>query len=98
MTKKQFALIFALWVIVISLIFCTPARSTEIGQVQADGLTCEDSIKDLAAATIRYDQLKMMFEGTKDQHARLVLRTEARALAILKQQITMWRVENCRDA
>jgi len=59
---------------------------------------CDDSIKDLAAAKIRAEQLKVMIDGTKDTHARLVLGVEIKAVLILGKQISMWRVENCIDA
>ena len=99
MTHKQFLLILAVWFAVIALIFATPARSTEIGLVQTNQqLMCDDSIKDLAAATIRAEQLKTMLDGTTDTHARLVLGVEMKAVLILGKQISMWRVENCKDA
>lgn len=98
MTTKQFTLIVAIWFCVVSLIFCTPARS-EPGIVQVNQpLMCDSSIKDLAAVVIRAEQLKEMLDGTTNEHARLVLGTEMRAVLILGKKISMWRVENCRDA
>ena len=98
MTKKQFALIVALWAVVMGLIFCVPAKSAEVGLIQAQGVTCEDSIKDLAATTIRIEQLKKMIDGTTNKHALLVLRTEVQPLFQLHKMIRMWREENCRDS
>lgn len=98
MSHKQFALIFAIWFLVVSLLFCTPARS-EPGIVQVNQpLMCDSSIKDLAAVVVRAEQLKKMLDGTTNEHARLVLGTEIRAVLILGKKLSMWRVENCRDA
>lgn len=98
MTTKQFTLIIAVWFCVVSLLFCTPARS-EPGLVQTNQtLMCDESIKDLAAVVVRAEQLKDMLDGTTNEHARLVLGTEMRAVLILGRKISMWRTENCRDA
>jgi len=99
MTAKQFLLILAVWFAVITLIFTTPAKSANTPMVRTNqDLMCQDSIKDLAAATIRVEQLKIMLDGTTDTHARLVLGVEIKAVLILGKQISMWRVENCKDA
>ena len=59
---------------------------------------CDESIKDLAAVVIRAEQLKTMLDGTTNEHARLVLSAEMQAVLVLGKKISMWRVENCRDA
>ena len=98
MTTKQFTLIVAIWFCVVSLLFCTPARS-EPGFVHvSQPLMCDESIKDLAAVVIRAEQLKTMLDGTTNEHARLVLSAEMQAVLVLGKKISMWRVENCRDA
>lgn len=98
MPHKQFALIFTVWFCVVSLLFCTPARS-EPGIVHVNQtLMCDDSIKDLAAAVVRAEQLKAMLDGNTNEHAKLVLGVELKAVLILGKKISMWRTENCRDA
>jgi hypothetical protein len=98
MTKKQFALIFVVWAILMSLLFCTPARAANIGLVMGGGITCEGSLKDLAATTIRLEQLKTLVNINQNPHAAVPLDAELTALMILREKIRMWREENCRDA
>lgn len=99
MTKKQFAIIFLIWAIVIATIFATPAKGTEVPLITTSKeLMCDESIKDLAAARIRFDQLTEMLAGTTDPHARLVLTAEVTAVKTLGAVIIKWRVEHCRDA
>jgi len=95
MTKKQFALIFAIWAIVMILIFATPVRGAEIGMVKSE-TTCLRSEIDLKATEIRLEQLIEMIEGSKDESALLVLKAEVQAVFKLNKTITMWRVENCK--
>lgn len=97
MTKKQFALIFVVWVILMSLLFYTPApRAADIGLVTAGEITCEDSLKDLAATTIRLEQLKTLVDVNQNPHMAVPLDAELTALMILREKIRMWREENCR--
>lgn len=98
MLHKQFVLIATSWFLVISLLFCSPAKS-EPGIVHVNQpLLCDESIKDLAAAVVRAEQLKEMLAGTTNEHAKLVLGVEMKAVLVLGKKISMWRVENCRDA
>ena len=99
MTKKQFALIVAVWAIVMTLIFCTPARSRDVGLVQTQGApTCEEAKQDLLAVGIRLNHLKDEFQGEKNESLRFVIKEEAQAVANLGRKIVMFMKENCREA
>jgi len=99
MTKKQFALIFLVWAIVITLIFATPAKGVEVGLVQTQGApTCADAKRDILAVSIRLHRLKDEFQAETDTSLRFVLKEEASAVAKLGRTIVMFLKENCRDA
>jgi len=99
MSKKQFLLILLIWSVVMSLIFCTPARSSEVGLISPSFvLTCKQSAEDGVATVKRIDQLKAMIKTIKGQSNVLVLETEIKALKELVIKINWWRNENCRDA
>lgn len=99
MSRKQFTLIFVIWFFVISLLFCSPARAVEIGQVQTSGSpTCADAKKDRLAASIRLNKLKDEYVAETDTHLRLVIKQEAKAVVALDRIITVWMIENCRGA
>lgn len=97
MSHKQFLLILAVWLAVMVLIFATPAQPVEIGLTNS-ATTCARSELDQAAVAQRLVQLKEMYKQTPDESGRLVLRAEADALMRLARSISMWRVENCRNA
>jgi hypothetical protein len=99
MTKKQFALIVLLWALVMTVIFVTPARSGDVGIIQAQGApTCQQAKGDLLAVGVRYMQLKKEFEAEQDPHFRVALAAELKALGQLGGKIIMWRTENCKDS
>ena len=99
MTKKQVAIFVLLWLAVIAVVFVTPAKGADSSIVSTtQSVLCENSVKDLAASKFRALQLKQMLESAKDPSARLVLSTELKAVISPAKVISMWRVENCRDA
>ena len=98
MTTKQFTLIVAVWFCVISLLFCTPARS-EPGIVQTTGsVTCESAKRDLLAVGSRYIQLKKELAAEVDPSFQLVIKVQINAISQLGGRIIMWRTENCKAA
>lgn len=99
MTKKQFALIVAVWAVVMTLLFVTPARSRDVGLVQTAGNpTCQEAKQDLLAVSIRLNHLKDLFQTEEDEHLSLVIKEEAKAVAQLGTKIIMFLKENCGGA
>ena len=99
MTYKQFALIFAVWLVVTILIFATPARSASSTIVSTQGNpTCTQAKGDLLAVGSRYTQLKKELEAELDPHFQVVLKTEISAVGQLGGKILMWMTENCKKA
>jgi hypothetical protein len=100
MTKKQFALIFAVWLFAMLAVF---ARANDVGLAQSDA-TCQEARITQKAAEIRLGQIiELVAKADQADEAHkpaimTVLKTEANAVYQLKRKVEMWLVENCRDA
>lgn len=96
MNHKFAAMIFALWLTVMILLFYTPAKGAVLEEKQQP--TCEMASEDIEAAKIRYLQLKDMFAKAQTHGGKIVLAHELDALEKLIISIHGWQVENCKEA